>query len=430
MVAPALEHEPWEVYAGRRSRLREKLPDGVTVLFGYTAAEGESLRSSFRQESNFYYLTGWNQPGAILLLIPPMKESSSPLYQKVSEMPREILFLPARNPREERWTGSKTGPYDPGMHDKTGFEVIRGIELFDRELSNAVAGFGRIYTLKPRERAADREREPGRYHTLEKIAPLAEIADARTTITALRMVKSQGEIAFIQRATDASIAAHLAAWKRAKPGLQEYQVAATMMAIMMDRGCERPAYAPIVGAGFNSTVLHYSENSSRMDAGQVLLMDVGGEYAHYATDITRTIPVGGKFTARQREIYEIVLAAQNAALASVKPGMSLSRSGSNSLHQVAYQYINTHGKDREGNALGKYFIHGLSHHVGLEVHDPSNPETALAPGMVITLEPGIYIPEENLGVRIEDVVLVTESGGKLLSAALPRDPETVERAMR
>jgi len=429
-LAPSIDREPSQVFASRRARLVEKLSDGVVVIFGYTAIEGESLRSSFRQESNFYYLTGWNEPGAILMLTPPMKERSSPLFESINALPREILYLPAHNSREERWTGPKAGAYDAGLREKTGFQIIRGAELFERELSQAVAGFGKIYTLKPRERASDRERDPGRFPTLEKIAPLAEIADARTAITALRMVKSPGEIDLIQKATDATIAAHLAAWKRAKQGLYEYQVAATMFGILLDRGCERPAYSPIVGAGFNSTVLHYSRNSARMDGGDLLLMDVGGEYSSYATDITRTIPVSGKFSVRQREIYDIVLGAQNAALAAVKPGMSLSRTGASSLHQVAYQYINGHGKDREGNALGKYFIHGLSHHVGLEVHDPSDRETPLAAGMVITLEPGIYIPEEKIGVRIEDMVLVTEKGGKLLSAALPRDPEGVEKAMR
>jgi Xaa-Pro aminopeptidase len=429
-LAPGWEREPWQVFAGRRARLLEKLPDGVIVLFGYTAAEGESLRSPFRQESNFYYLTGWNEPGAILMLTPPLKERNSPLFQKISQMPREILFLPGRNPREERWTGPKAAPYDKDLRDKTGFEVVRGTEIFERELATAVAGFGRIYTLKPRERAADREPDPGRAATLDRIAPLAEIADARPAIAAMRMVKSPGEIQLIQKATDASVAAHLAAWKRVKPGLYEYQIAATMMGVLLDRGCERPAYSPIVGAGFNSTILHYAANSSRMDDGQLLLMDVGGEYSMYAADITRTIPISGKFTPRQREIYDIVLGAQNAALAAVKPGMSLARTGPNSLHRIAYEYINSHGRDREGNALGKYFIHGLSHHVGLEVHDGVSPDTPLAPGMVITLEPGIYIPEENIGVRIEDMVLVTETGFRLLTAALPRGPDEIERAMR
>ncbi|HZS50812.1 MAG TPA: Xaa-Pro peptidase family protein [Bryobacterales bacterium] len=429
-LAPALEREPAEVFAGRRARLMKSLPNGVTVLFGYTAAEGESLRNPFRQQSDFYYLTGWNEPGAILMLIPPPSERNSPAYSEVSQMPREILFLPARDSVEERWTGVKSGPYDEGVREKAGFQVVLGTEIFEKELASAVTGFGRIYTLKPRPHAADREPVPSRYQTLEKITPLAEIGDAAQAIAALRMVKSPGEIALIQKATDATVAAHLAAWRRARPGLYEYQVAATMLSILFDRGCERTAYSPIVGAGINSTILHYPENSARMDSGQVLLMDVGGEYSMYATDITRTIPVGGKFSPRQRELYDVVLGAQKAVLAAIKPGMTLGRSGGNSLHQIAFQYINTHGKDREGNPLGKYFIHGIGHHVGLEVHDPSTPGAELAPGMVITVEPGVYIPEEKIGIRIEDIVLVTDTGAKVLSAALPREAEEIERLMR
>jgi len=425
-----LEREPWSVFAERRSRLLEKLPDGITVIFGYTELEGSSLRTAFRQENNFYYLTGWNEPGAILMLVPPLKESNSPVFQQINEMPREILFLPSRNPKQEQWTGPKTGPYDERLAEKTGFASVRGSEIFETELARAMAGFGRIYTLLPRARAADRDHEPARTRALEKLAPLAELADARASITSLRLIKSTGEIALIQKATDATIAAHRASWKRAKPNVYEYQVAATMQAVMFERGCERPAYAPIVGAGFNSTVLHYAENANLLDAGQVLLMDVGCEYSLYASDITRTIPVSGKFSPRQRELYDIVLGAQKAAIEALRPGMTLARTGSNSLHQIALQYINAHGKDREGSALGKYFIHGLSHHVGLEVHDPSNPDTLLEPGMVITVEPGIYITEEQIGIRIEDVVLVTEKGAKLLSEALPREAEEIERAMK
>ncbi len=429
-LAPALEREPWPVFAERRAKLLEKLSDGVTVLFAYTELEGSSLRSSFRQENNFYYLTGWNQPGAILMLIPMVKQANSPVRGEVNAMPRQILYLPARNPKQEQWTGPKIGPYDEGVAEKTGFQTVRGAELFEADLSKAVTGFGKLYTLRPRTAAADRDPEPARAAALEKIVPTAELADARPALTEMRMVKSPGEIALIQKAADASVAAHLAAWKRARPGLAEYQVAAAMLQVMFDRGCERPAYTPIVGAGFNSTVLHYAENAARLDAGQVLLMDVGCEYSLYAADITRTIPVGGKFTPRQRELYEVVLGAQNAALAAAKPGMTLARTGPHSLHQIAYEYINTHGKDRDGKPLGKYFIHGLGHHVGLEVHDPAAADAPLQPGMVFTLEPGVYIPEENIGIRIEDTVLMTEHGAKLLSGALPRDPHDIERAMR
>jgi Xaa-Pro aminopeptidase len=223
--------------------------------------------------------------------------------------------------------------------------------------------------------------------------------------------------------------AHRAAWKRTAPGLYEYQVANSMTAVYFESGCERSAYTPIVGSGPNSVVLHYSQNRRRMDAGEVLLMDVAAECGGYTSDITRTIPVNGKFTKRQREIYDIVLGAQKAAIAAIKPGMSLARTGPNSLYKIAYDYINTHGKDKHGEPLGKYFTHGLGHHVGLEVHDAGEPYAPLEEGMVITVEPGIYLPEEGLGVRIEDMVLVTKDGFKVLSDALPKEAGEIERAV-
>jgi Xaa-Pro aminopeptidase len=243
------------------------------------------------------------------------------------------------------------------------------------------------------------------------------------------MEKSPSEIAAIQKATDASIDAHRAAWRMLKPGKYEYQVAAVMVETYMSQGCRRSAYAPIVGSGPNSTTLHYSRNSRHMDAGEVVVMDVAGECGNYASDITRTVPVNGKFSPRQREIYDVVLGAQKAAIAAVKPGMTLGRTTPNSLYQIAYDYINTHGKDLHGQALGKYFTHGLSHDVGLDVHDSADYNLPLKAGMVITVEPGVYIPEENIGIRIEDVVLVTEGGGKVLSEALPKDPDAIEHAL-
>src|SRR5260370_37596665 len=173
----------------------------------------------------------------------------------------------------------------------------------------------------------------------------------------------------------------------------------------------------------------YARTKARMDSGEVLLMDVAAECSGYGSDITRTIPVGAKFSKRQREIYDVVLGAQKAAIAAVKPGMTIAKTSPNSVYKVAYDYINTHGKDLHGEPLGKYFTHGLSHHLGLEVHDASDVNAPLEPGMVITVEPGIYIPEEKIGVRIEDVVLVTENGARVLSAALPREPEEIEKAI-
>jgi Xaa-Pro aminopeptidase len=238
------------------------------------------------------------------------------------------------------------------------------------------------------------------------------------------MHKSPAELALIQRSIDTTLQAHRAAWKRAAPGLYEYQVAATMTDVYFDAGCERSAYEPIVGSGPNSTILHYARNSRRMDGGELLLMDVGAECAGYAADITRTIPVGAGFTARQREIYEIVLGAQNAVITAIKPGVML-----RDLTKVAREYIDTHGKDLHGETLGKYFTHGVSHHVGLDVHDATDFGEPLAEGNVITVEPGIYIPEENIGIRIEDMVEVSKDGARLMSGALPRDPGDVEKAL-
>jgi Xaa-Pro aminopeptidase len=161
-----------------------------------------------------------------------------------------------------------------------------------------------------------------------------------------------------------------------------------------------------------------------MDRGELLLMDVGAECAGYAADITRTIPVGASFSKRQREIYEIVLGAQNAVIAAIKPGLPLS-----DLSKIARDYINTHGKDLHGEPLGKYFTHGVSHHVGLDVHDATDFSQPLGEGNVITVEPGIYIPEESIGIRIEDMVLVTKDGARLMSGALPRDPGEIEKAL-
>ena len=216
-----------------------------------------------------------------------------------------------------------------------------------------------------------------------------------------------------------------------KPGITEREISALMQYEWGKRGCERPAYSPIVGSGFNSTVLHYSSDSGTMQAGDVVVIDAAGEYSMYASDITRTLPASGKFTARQREIYNIVLGAQQAAIDAFRSGKSrLRRDQPDSLHDVAYNYINSHGKDLHGEPLGKYFIHGLSHYVGLNVHDPNDYDIPLGPGMVFTIEPGIYIPEEKLGVRIEDTLYVDQDGKLIdLTAALPHTADDVERAM-
>jgi len=250
-------------------------------------------------------------------------------------------------------------------------------------------------------------------------------------IWSLRTAKDAGELALIRKAVDASVAAHFAAFKAVKPEVNEREISALMQYEWGKRGCERPAYAPIVGSGYYSTVLHYSDDDNVMKSGDVVVIDAAGEYSMYASDITRTLPINGHFTARQREIYDIVLGAQQAAEAVFKSGKSnMKREDPDSLYEVARSYINTHGKDLHGDTLGKYFIHGLGHPVGLNVHDSTDRDAPLGLGQVFTIEPGIYIPEENLGVRIEDDYYVDPDGKLIkLSAALPSKAEDVEKLM-
>ena len=421
---------PREEYAARRSRLLEQV-SGPVVLFGYggeefglSGAERISPETSFRQEENFFYLTGHREPGAALLLVPRTEEASA------KNLPGEILFLPPRNKQRERWEGVRMGPDDPDVQRKTGFEKVQPFSELRRTLELALHLFPNLYTLFPPAGPESERTHAGHWLAwLRRQAPRASFQDVQATLGAMRQVKSESEQTLLRFAIERSMEAHRAAMAELRPGMHEYEIAALMEYTFERAGCERPGYAPIVGSGSNATVLHYDSNRRQMQAGEVVVIDVGAECGGYTADITRTLPVEGKFSERQREIYEIVLGAQKAALAAAKPGMTLARTGENSLYRIAYDYINTHGKDKNGEPLGKYFIHGLGHHIGLEVHDAGDSARALEPGMILTIEPGIYIPEENLGVRIEDIVLVREDGAELLTASLPRTVEEIERTM-
>jgi len=432
VVLPAQQGEPLEVYQARREALRQKLPDGLTVLFGYDDESGPDSLLPFRQENNFYYLTGHNHPGAVLLLAPAVADRRSRFREESLRLPREVLFLPAHDPVHEHWTGPKPNPADSAIAAQTGFAAVKDIKELEAELRRYARGFSNLYTLLPETRSEETEPSFARasVERLKAILPRATMRDPREALGSLRQIKSTREQELVRKATECSLDAHFAAMRETRPGLFEYEISALMQYTFAKAGCTRPAYGPIAGSGLRSTILHYNQNTERMQAGDLIVLDVAGEYAHYAADITRTLPVSGRFTPRQREIYEIVLGAQKAAIAAVKPGMGLARRDPNSLYQIAFDYINTHGKDLHGEPLGKYFTHGLGHHVGLYVHDLFAPGARLEAGMILTIEPGIYLPEENFGVRIEDMVLVTETGYALLSAPLPREVEEIERIMQ
>ena len=425
------EREPNSVYAERRAKLASNI-DGPIVLLGLTGREEDAQTYIFAQEENFYYLTGHNEEEAALILLPP---NGSNAKKDDWAGPREILFLPAKNPAKEKWNGVRMSPSDPGIEALTGFALVKDMPELRATVERLAKIYPSFYTILPYQR------ELGGYpHEKEVVdwmklaAPQATLKDIRTNITDLRAVKSPTELSLLRQAISLSLDAQFAAMKMIRPGLFEYQVAAKMEYVHAMGGAEAEAYAPIVGTGFNSTVLHYDKLFRKIEDGDVVLMDVAAQYAGYAADITRTVPANGKFTPRQREIYDIVLGAQNAAMDAVRPGAVIGcrekRDKKDALYNIAFNYINTHGKDLHGKPLGQYFIHGLGHSIGLNVHDPGLEGCKpLAPGMVVTMEPGIYIPEENLGVRIEDDVLVTESGHELLSQKLPRDPAEIEKIM-
>lgn len=427
---PALgrERQPNSDYHARREKLASKLDGGVALLFAPPELPGPNDVYGYFPDSNFYYLSGWSEPGAAVLVAPAAEAKNDNPARPYTE----ILFLPQRNYSQERWTGPKLGPDSSNAVQVTGFDRVESLDNMRAEFVKLFPGGVKIYTDIPEGDEPSNSTQPLAWlNNANAFAVRTSFSDVRPLLASLRTIKDDGEIDLIRKATNASIAAQFAAIRTIKPGVTEQEVSAVLQYEWGKRGCQRPAYAPIVGSGVNSTVLHYSEDSGTIQKGDIVVMDAAGEYSLYASDITRTVPATGKFTPRQREIYDIVLGAQKAAVAAFQSGKShLLRNQEDSLYDTAYDYINTHGKDVHGAPLGKYFIHGLGHYVGLNVHDAGDYKVPLAPGMVFTIEPGIYIPEEKLGVRIEDIFYVDKDGRLIrLTESLPQSPDDIEKLM-
>ena len=426
----ALERQPSADYHARRIHLSAALKGGIAVLFG--AQEPTTEFDPFRQDSDFYYLTGWNEPGAALLIETPAEATA---YYPARTY-REILFLPARNLRAERFTGPKLDAASPDAVHLTGVDEVEPMTDLPGVLVQIAKDDPYIaYQLWSQPRTEQARSFAAWLGSALGSNTTPPLQDVTTPIGVLRSIKDPGEMALLRKAVDASVKAHLAALANVHPGLTERTIAGIILETIMANGCERNSYASIVGSGPNSTIIHYFDDSRTMQSGDILLIDAAGEYSMYAADISRTMPVNGHFTARQREVYNIVLGAQQAAAAAFVAGKSrindFYRQYPDSLDTIAFNYMNDHGKDLHGEGLGKYFLHGIGHPVGIDVHDPWDYSKPIEKGMVFTIEPGIYIREEGIGVRIEDDYYVKPDGTlECLTCGVPKTADEIEALMQ
>lgn len=421
-----LASQPKSEYRARRQRLMEQIKDGIVVLVGAREEDlGEVGR--FRQKNDIMYLTGVETPAAYFMLIPP-----GLLPDKAA---REVVFVPARNPRREQWTGIQVGPGDEGQQKFGIQEAASSSDFYKRlfEILNSPpfkpqgpAARAKLYTIVSGGPNATTLRENLFVERIRREAPHVLIEDVSSQIGELRKVKSAAEISLLQKAIDITGEAQRDVAATVKPGAYEYEVQAVLEYAFARNGAERPGFPSIVGSGFYSTILHYNENRKRIEAGDLVVVDIGAEYSYYTADITRTYPASGKFTPRQREIYQLVLDAQRAAEKAFKSGETTI----SHLTQAARKVMRDSPlRDKHGNTLDRYFIHGLGHWLGMDVHDVGDYATPPPVNSVFTIEPGIYIPEEKLGVRIEDDYLVTDKGLVKMSGRIPSDPDEIERLM-
>ncbi len=337
-------------------------------------------------DKNFYYLAGVREHDA-LLLIAPTGGNDALFVKSVADAQRIRSMVEA-----------------------SGISRILSLADFDRIFGNMMTWSWELYVPK--------KFNASYYFILDLVKkfPYLKIRDLSPFLDRMRLVKSAEEIEMMRQASEITAAGLNAAMRAAAPGIYEYELQNIIESVFQAQGAERTSFASIIGSGPNSVIIHYDKNTRKTEPGDLVVMDVGAEYLEYAGDITRTIPISGIFTARQRQIYDIVLEAQIRAIAACRPGAKWS-----DVDAAARNFIKDKGYD-------PYFTHGTSHSLGLDVHDPGY-SWRLLPGMIITVEPGIYIPAENLGVRIEDDILITDSGPVVLSAGVPKKIEDIEWLM-
>jgi len=412
---------PPEEFSGRRASLMERLEGGAAILFGDAAAPAGS---HFRQDNDFFYFTGNEDLGAILVLVPASRSS--------------YLFLPPQTAREKMMDGPNLLE-DAAAKDRAGFTEIFPSSYLDEFLARSLARIGGTFhiRLSPRDALDEARSETGlmdgrrarshyndqlspdlyRIEKLRQRYPQMELRDITPVIDEMRAIKTPAEIDALRRNGRLSAEAVRQAMLATSPGAFEYEIEAAAMAVILKGGAKGAAYAPIVGSGPNSCILHYDKNSRRVEPGDVVLMDFGADLDHLAMDITRTWPASGRFSGEQREVYRIVLEVQKACIEAYKPGAT-----PKDIRDYVAAAMKAKGLDPRGEEGG--FGHG----VGLSVHDvPLG--GVLKEGMVFAIEPGLYVPEKGFGVRVEDTVLITKTGCEVLTAGVPKEIEEIEKLL-
>lgn len=425
---------PRAEYERRRTAVLERLQPEEAMLV--TAAEprvrSNDVDYEFRQRNSLLYLAGITEPGAALLL------TATPI-EIDGVMTNQVLFVPDRNRFTETWTGILVGPQQaPSVYGVRAavsrsrlHETVRRARPRTLYYDGWGAGERLVDVLTgDTVRATTAFSERAR-----QLLPTTEIRNASEILDGLRLVKSSAEVELLRRAVQITVEAHRETIRAARVGMHEYELEAIMEMHFHRRGAESPGYTSIVGSGPNSCILHYSTNRRRTEAGDLVLMDCGAELHGYSADLTRTIPISGRFTEEQRAIYELVLRAHAAAIDQCRSGNSFWAPHMTAARIIADGLIRL-GILRDAKQVHRYFPHGTSHYLGLDVHDVG-PHSLLEPGMVLTVEPGIYIPAGsdcderwwNIGVRIEDDILVTEADPENLSRDLERTVEEIESLM-
>ena len=428
------------MHENRRKTFMEKIAGGVAIFpSALPAMRTHSTEYRYRQDANFYYLTGFEEPEAVCVIAPDHPEH------------QYVLFVRPRAPEQEVWTGKRAGV--EGAKERFGADEAYPIEEFDQRISEYIGTSEQLYYGFGTDESFNQKiielLKGYRRHRLREGTGPTTLIDPTDSLAEMRLVKDETELKRIRKAVDLSVEAHIVAMQTVRPGMYEYELESLIDSIYRKNGGTGPAFLTIVAKGENATTLHYTTNDCQIEDGDLILIDAGCEYQYYCGDITRTFPANGKFTDAQRAIYQSVLDAQCEIIESIRPGVSIGDPAQKAVEMLTEAMLElgllVGEKEQiiEEQEYRKFYMHSVGHMLGVEVHDVAKTREGeeyktFQPGMVMTVEPGLYIdpdsedvPAEFLGsgVRIEDNILVTESGCEVLTAAVPKTIDEIEKLM-